>query len=359
MPGNISSLLTTGKLACPRCKTPFATGENPHCSSCNIDFPVLAGIPLLVNNPEEYVGSWIQQFRNFILQQQHSIQHESNMIASPATYPPVKERLSNVIRAKTGNLQTIADLMAPLRDAGPGVSPKENITATGQFSAPHYLLRDWAWDTNEPDLMCDKVKEILPSDLSMESLLVIGAGGCRESYILHEHYNCPLTVSTDIDPFKLLAASHIISGGELNLYQIFQNNIRNAHDNVSYWKLRAPHSLNNGFHYMLSDARQLPVADNAFHVAFTPFIIDEVGEDLRAFAPRIHQLVQPGGYWVNYGVMTFRPEISYTGEEVLAIVEDSGFRILTHGYDKKFHVAPRENCLHQMFDCLYFTAVKD
>jgi hypothetical protein len=323
-----------------------------------MDFPVLAGIPLLVDNPEEYIGSWIQQFRNFIIQQQRSIQHESNMIASPATYPPVKERLKNVIRAKTANLQTIADLMTPLRDTGTGTSPKEHITATGQFSAPHYLLRDWAWDTNEPQVMCDKIKEILPPDLSMESLLVIGSGGCRESYILHEHYNCPLTVSTDIDPFKLLAASRIISGGELNLYQIFQNNIRDAHDNVSYWKLRAPHRLDNGFHFMLSDARRLPVAANSFHVVFTPFIIDEIGEDFRTFAADIFEVTKPGGYWVNYGVMTFRPDISYTGEEVLSIVEESGFTLKNHGYQKKLHIAPRESCLQQMFDCLYFTAFK-
>ncbi len=256
------------------------------------------------------------------------------------------------------NLQTIADLMTPLRDLGPGKSPQENITSAGQFSSPVYLFRDWGWDTGEPDIMCDKVKEILPSDLSMESLLVLGSGGCGESYILHEHYNCPLTISLEIDPFKLLGASRIVSGGELGLYQIHQNNIRNAHDYVSFWTLRAPGKPDNEFLYLLADGTRLPFAENSFHVLFTPFIIDAIGEDLRTLAPKLNRVIQPGGLWINYGVMSFKPEVAYTGEEVLSIVEDSGFRVITHGYERKPHVAPRESCLQQVFDCLYFTAEK-
>jgi ubiquinone/menaquinone biosynthesis C-methylase UbiE len=122
--------------------------------------------------------------------------------------------------------------------------------------------------------------------------------------------------------------------------------------------LRAPSKPANEFQYVLADATRLPFARDSFQVVFTPFVIDAIGEDLRTFAPKIHRTIQPGGYWVNYGVMIFKPEISYTGEEVLSIVEDSGFQILNYGYDKKPHVAPRESCLQQVYDCLYFSAVK-
>ena len=358
MSHSANKLFSTGKLACPRCGGALSNDADLSCHCCNLNFPLLDGIPILVEKPEEYVGSWFQQFRNFIMRQQTSIQHEKNMIGSPTCYAPQRERLKNIINARMHNLQTIADLMTPLRDLGPGKSPQENITSAGQFSSPVYLFRDWGWDTGEPDIMCDKVKEILPSDLSMESLLVLGSGGCGESYILHEHYNCPLTISLEIDPFKLLGASRIVSGGELGLYQIHQNNIRNAHDNVSFWTLRAPGKPDNEFLYLLADGTRLPFAENSFHVLFTPFIIDAIGEDLRTLAPKLNRVIQPGGLWINYGVMSFKPEVAYTGEEVLSIVEDSGFRVITHGYERKPHVAPRESCLQQVFDCLYFTAEK-
>jgi hypothetical protein len=112
------------------------------------------------------------------------------------------------------------------------------------------------------------------------------------------------------------------------------------------------------FSIVLADGTQLPFSDDAFQVLFTPFIIDAIGEDLRSLAPKLNRVIQPGGIWVNYGVMTFRPEVAYTGEEVLSIVEDAGFRIINHGYESKPHVAPRESCLQQVFDCLYFTAEK-
>ena len=358
-PTNTAALLKAGKLACPSCGDVLGEAGGLSCTGCGIEFPNLRDIPVLVSDPGEYLASWIQQFRNFIMGEQNNIQYEQSLIGSPSTYPPFRDRLKTVIKARMENLQTLANLMTPLRDAGAGLPLNESITSAAQFSNPFYLLRDWGWDTDEPAIMCDKIKEMLPADIEMESLLVLGAGGCGESYILHQHYNCPLTLSLEIDPFKLLAAEHVISGGELNLYQILQNNIRTASDNVSYWQLRAPARPQPGFLYLLGDARKLPVAHDAFHVVLTPFLIDEIGEDLRLLARRIYDTVQPGGYWANYGVLMFRPEFGYTGEEVLSIVEETGFRLLNHGYARKAHVAPKESCLQQVFDCLYFTAVKD
>jgi ubiquinone/menaquinone biosynthesis C-methylase UbiE len=151
----------------------------------------------------------------------------------------------------------------------------------------------------------------------------------------------------------------VLSGGELNLYQILPNNIRNAHDNVSLWKLQAPRKPDNDFLFACADATQMPFRENAFQAVLTPFIIDAIGEDLRTFSKRIHKLLQPGGYWANYGAMTFIPGISYTAEEVLSIVTDAGFRILAHGFSTKPHLAPGESCQRNVYDCLYFSAVKE
>lgn len=361
MTNSMTNLLAAGKLACPACGGPVVMQAALSCESCNQEYPMLGGMPILMDRPQENIHTWRQQFMSFVASQQNAIQQERSLIASPTCYAPMKKRLQKIIYARTENLQAIADLMIPLRDAGEGTPPREARPAdsgAGYFSNTYYLLRDWGWDTGESDVMCNKVKEILPPDLVMESLLVLGAGGCRESYSLHEHYNCPLTVSTDIDPLKLLGASRIISGGELNLYQIFLNNVRDAQRNVSYWELRGPQPPENEFLYMLADATRLPFAENSFQVIFTPFLIDVVGEDLRTLVPKIRRILQPGGIWVNYGAMTFGYQVAYTGEEVLAIVADAGFRVTNHGYEMKPHIAPRESGLQQAYDALYFTAIK-
>jgi len=359
MTSNIDRLLASGKLQCPACAGPLERADRLGCTACGQHFPLLTDIPVLMPKPEEFVGLWQNRLANFIASQQRNIESNRRLMASPGIYPPLRERLDRVTRARMENLQTLTELLAPQRELGPGIPPTEHTDAVGSFMLTVYLLRDWGWDTGEVDILCNKVIEILPPELSPESLLVLGAGACRDSFNLHNHYNCPLTVSVDIAPLMLLGAARIVSGGELNLYQIQPNNVRNARDNVSYWKLRAPRTPDNDFLYALADATRLPFAEAAFHVVLTPFLIDAVGEDLRAFAPRIHKVLQPGGYWVNYGAMSFQPGINYTAEEVLDIVADAGFRIREHGFSTKPHLAPRESCQRNVYDCLYFCAVKE
>lgn len=359
MNDGIGQLANAGKLICPECGAVLVADGGLNCNECNLKFPALGDIPVLMKSPMQAVVRWRQQFLNFIKVQQQSINHERKIIDTPSTYPPFRKRLENLVRARHENMQAVGNLMIPLRDLNMDLPAQETAGSTFDFTNLLYLIRDWGWDTGEPELMCDKVKDILPDNLSVESLLVLGAGGCKESYLLHEYYDSRLTVSVDIDPFKLLAAAAVVSGEKLNLYQILPNNVRTGRDHVSYWELQAQGKPDNAFLYMLADAGSLPFPDNSFQVIFTPFLIDAAGEDFRLLASKIARILQPGGYWVNYGAMNFRPEVAYTGEEVLSILADTGLQILNHGYASKPHIAPRESCLRQVFDCLYFTALKE
>lgn len=356
---NIEKLLVSHKLQCPACSGVLDLEDKLRCEICGQVFPLLADIPVLMPDPEKFVGLWQNRLANYIASQRHNIESNQRLIMSASTYPPLKERLKKAAHARAYNLQTIMDLIAPQRELGPGKPPEESLDSLGSFMLMIYLLRDWAWETGEVDILCDTVIKILPKDLSLESLLVLGAGACRDAFNLHNHYNCPYTVSVDIAPLMLLGASRIVSGDEFSLYQILPNNIRNAHDNITQWKLRAPRKPENNFLFTLADATQLPFGEDSFQAILTPFLIDAVGEDLREFAPKIGKILQPGGYWINYGAMTFRPGMNYTADEVLSIVSSSGFRILEHGYSTKPHLAPAESCQRTVYDCLYFSAVKN
>lgn len=358
MPNNTDTLLASGKLKCPTCSGTLHANAQLNCSTCGQTYPVLDDIPVLMPKPEELVGLWQNRYANFVGGQQRNIQSNVQLIQSPGVYPPLRERLKTITHARSENLRTIMELMAPLQDLGPGMPPTRNTDALGSFILMVYLLRDWGWDTDEVDILCNAVIGSLPQGLSLDSLLVLGAGACRDAFNLHNHYQCKFTVSVDIAPLMLLGASRVVAGRPLNLYQIQPNNVRNAPDNVSFWELKAPRAPDNDFLYLFADATQLPFADASFQAVLTPFIIDAVGEDLRSLAPKIHRILEPGGYWANYGAMNFLPGFSYTAEEVLSIVSASGFRILQHGFSTKPHLAPRASCQRQVFDCLYFSAVK-
>jgi hypothetical protein len=359
MPNHTDALLVSGKLRCPACSSKLHANALLVCSACGHIYPVLGDIPILLPNPEELVGLWQNRYANFVSGQQRNIQSNLQLITSPDIYPPLRERLKTITRARSENLRAIMELMAPLQALPPGLPPTQNTDALGSFILLVYLLRDWGWNTDEVDILCDTVMNSLPQDLSLDSLLVLGAGACRDAFNLHTHYHCKFTVSVDIAPLMLLGAYRVLAGQPLNLYQILPNNVRNAQDNVSYWQLRAPHMPENDFLYLFADATRMPFADASFQAVLTPFIIDAVGEDLRSLAPKINRVLEPGGYWANYGAMTFLPGFSYTAEEVLSIVSASGFRILRHGFSTKAHLAPRESCQRQVYDCLYFSAVKE
>jgi len=358
---NIKKLAADGLLICPRCKSGLAVTESMRCSGCGQLFPFLGKIPVLLDRPEERISHWWQQYLNFVQVQQQAIAYEKKLIDAPSTYPPFRNRLEAIVRARYENMTAVGNMVMPMQELmqEPWVFPRSATKSAFDFTSFLYLIRDWGWDTGEPEIMCEKVIEILPEQLSVESLLVLGAGGCRESYILHNYYKCPHTVSVDIDPCKLMGAETIISGSELNLYQILSNNIRDEQGHVSYWKLRAPEEPDNMFHYILADVRTLPFKESTFQIIFTPFLIDAVGEDFRLFAKRIEHILKPGGYWVNYGAMNFRPEVAYTGNEILSILADTGLQVINKGYSSSPHMAPRESCLRQVFDCLYFLARKD
>lgn len=359
MTDNLDKLFASGTLQCPSCTGTLRLENTLTCSACHQSFPQVADIPVLMPDPDMWIGLWQNRFKNYVAAQKHNIETNVQRINSGTLYPPLRDRLKDITQARADNLQTIVELMAPQRELPPGRAPENNTDTVGSFMLMTYLLRDWGWDTGEVDILCDQVIDALPEDLRPDSILVLGSGACRDAYNLHRHYNSKRTVCVDIAPLMLLGARHIISGGIMDLHHIQPNNVRNAADSAKRWTLKAPAVPDNEFLLTLADATSLPFRDDSFELVLTPFLIDAVGEDLRDFAPRIAKLIQPGGYWVNYGAMSFRPTISYTAEEVLDIVSSAGFRIIEHGFSTKAHLAAAESCQHTVYECLYFSAIRE
>ncbi|MDH3981257.1 MAG: hypothetical protein OEU91_12175, partial [Gammaproteobacteria bacterium] len=141
MPDNTNRLLASDKLRCPDCTGSFHLDDQLVCDSCGNTFPLVGDIPLLMPKPEEMVGIWQNRFANFVNGQQRNIQSNTQLIESSTLYPPLRERLKTITRARAVNLKTIIELMAPLQELGPGIPPTTNTDALGSFMLLVYLLR--------------------------------------------------------------------------------------------------------------------------------------------------------------------------------------------------------------------------
>jgi len=187
--------------------------------------------------------------------------------------------------------------------------------------------RDWSWGEQENAAALQQIRDVAGDSDSLGDTLILGAGACRLAYDLHMQLGPARTVAFDFNPLLLLIAAQILSGEKLQLYE-FPLAPKSLDDYAVLRTLAAPDVVSEDFHLVLGDALRPPFAAAAFDTVVTPWLIDIVSEDLRTFAARLNTLLKPGGRWINFGSLAFdHPERArrYSAEEVLVIVEESGF----------------------------------
>jgi ubiquinone/menaquinone biosynthesis C-methylase UbiE len=187
--------------------------------------------------------------------------------------------------------------------------------------------RDWAWGDTENEASFTQIRSVLHGGESLGKVLVLGAGSCRLAYDLHMRLESATTVAVDFNPLLLLVAKQMLSGKKLQLYE-FPIAPKSLDDYAVLRNLGAPEPVTGNFFLVLGDVLRAPFARTSFDTVLTPWLIDIVAEDFRAFAARINTLLKPGGRWINFGSLAFdHPERArrYSPEEVLMIAEETGF----------------------------------
>ena len=102
--------------ACPRCdKAPLtASADGYRCGACNVDFPVVDGIPWLFAEPDASIGEWRNRL-HFALQQ---LATESQQIRAALDDHGADSlshrRLTALAAAKDEHRQKLRELLAPL-----------------------------------------------------------------------------------------------------------------------------------------------------------------------------------------------------------------------------------------------------
>lgn len=322
--------------ACPRCDhglTALADGAWS-CAPCGVRFPLLQGIPALFAEPAATLGEWRNRQQFALEALVRDAARARAELANPNLRPLTRERLARSEHAARDQAERLRQLLAPLGVEQRGgaayathlalrtrLPPDQGLTT--YFTNVH---RDWCWGDAENAPSCALVADALGA-APLQSLLVLGAGAGRLAYDLHARLAPRLTVALDFNPLLLLLAARVMAGEALELWE-FPLAPRMLEDHAVLRTLQAPAPAGDGLRLVLGDALRPPFRPGSFTALLTPWLVDIVSEDFRAFAARMNSLLPVGGRWVIFGSLAFgqaEDAARYSLEEVLGLVMDAGF----------------------------------
>jgi len=326
--------LPANLLACPRCAASLRKDAADWlCSGCTTRFPALEGIPWLLPEPAASLGEWRDRLHRLVLELQRQAENVRAELNGPELLTATRSRLKLLAQAYADHARRLQSLLAPL---SLDRKPTELATHLGlrtrlppsQDLASYYVNvhRDWVWGEEENRASLELMARVMGSQAPGRTL-VLGAGACRLAYDLHRARQPAFTVASDINPFLLLVAARVLSGGAVSLYE-FPIAPRGIDDHAILRELRAPAAVGANFHLVFADALHAPFAAGAFDTVVTPWFIDIVAADLAELAPRINRLLVPGGRWINFGSIAFAHREAarcYSLEETLQVAGRAGF----------------------------------
>jgi len=318
-------------LACPSCGTALSgTG----CLTCRVDYPEVGGIPWLMPEPRLALAEWRGRLHHLLTHYASESQRQRAALEGLPAAGLTHRRIEHVAAALDDQAGRIRALMQPL-----GAERRSEAHAVhvalgtelplSQGLSTYYpnLHRDWCWGDAENQASLAAVRASLPDGTAPRRLLVVGAGAGRLAYDLHQALRPGLTVVLDFNPLFLLAASRILAGEALELYE-FPISPRNIDDHAVLRRHVAPERPGPGFQLLLADASAPPFLPGRFDTLLTPWFIDVAGEPVTRLLARINAQLSPGGLWIHHGSLAFAdaaPGDAPSLEELVASLPAQGF----------------------------------
>lgn len=322
-------------LQCPRCRRAplVASAAGFNCGACRTQFARVGGLPWLFADPELALGEWRNRLTLYLEEFAAAERAAAADLAGMARHS-TQQRLGALRDAYGEQSRLVRALLEPLTLAAlplPHATPLafgERLPLSQDLHSYYLNLhRDWCWGAPENAASLAEVAAALGG--RGQRLLVLGAGGGRLAYDLHQHGAHALTVGLDINPLLLLAAERICRGGEVELFE-FPIAPRSAADVAVRRTLAAPAVARPGLEFLFADAWRAPFAAQSFDAVVTPWLVDIVDLDFESIALAVNRLLAPGGRWVNFGSLAFPwrcPGLRYSPDEVRDVVTEAGFEV--------------------------------
>ncbi len=321
-------------LACPRCDNRITFVQDQlQCRGCKTAFPVLDGVPFLFADPGTTLYEWRERYHALMRRLEQEIARIDSTLAQDNLPVLTRKRLESTRTANEEYTDELTAILKPL-DVASLTANHETYLAlrtrlpSDQGITTYYanLHRDWCWGEQENAESLRLVLEGLGEQVP-ENMLVLGAGGARLAYDLHQSFPSATTVATDFNPLLMLAATRLMRGEALKLHE-FPIAPRTVDDFARSRELTAPKAAGENFHLALANALRAPFKAGAFDTLITPWLVDILPEALTVQARRWNHLLADGGHWIWFGSHAFRGaslQDNVSLDETREIIERSGF----------------------------------
>ena len=330
----LTELAELTELACPRCD--HSLDAALHCSACKVTYPTVGGIPWLFAEPNAALAEWRSRF-DFASKRAHEQANRCRARLKRGNLPAAtRVRLEHLDRAYRAHIDELEALLTPIMtaprasDIASHLALKTRLPASqGLLSYAPNLHRDWAWGEVENEASFECVANAL-GNVSDKRVAVLGAGGGRLAFDLHQRLKPLATIALDLNPLLLLVARSVTSGNTVTLTEFPLAPKRTAHSAITR-TLAAPEPARPGFQLVLADARRAPFPPGSFDAIVTPWFIDIVDTPFAVTCARINTLLADGGTWVSFGSLAFSsPEVDQTlgFEEAADVVSNQGFDLI-------------------------------
>ncbi len=312
-------------LRCPRCEGAIESAPELLCQVCGHAVPSFARAPCLLRDPEGYVEETRARLAAF----EDEAARTSARLEAELRRPGLLESTSDRLRRRlTATERLASDVRASLLEIGAGRSTSGHAPRASILANLHYLHRDWGWarESDEHARALAFVQSVVRAPLGTTA--VLGAGACRLAYDLHLDAGGDVTLALDLDPLLVAAGSRVLAGERVDLVEAPANPFDlDALDRT--WALEAPRGRAEGLHLILADALRPPLAPGAFDTVITPWFVDQIVPDLRAFLGVMAAMLRPGGRWIFFGPLLYplalAPSLRFTRQEVGELAALAGF----------------------------------
>ncbi|SMF28847.1 hypothetical protein [Pseudobacteriovorax antillogorgiicola] len=353
---------------CPKCqgKLREASDGGVACEDCNSLYPEFGNIIWLFEEPHYMRADWKNRFDYFLQMNRLEVQKLKIQQQAPHLLDNTKKRLSKLIQSKIEHGREVSKAIEPIVSDEDG-DPAIHLAAGTKLPETQALMsyydnicRDWSYGDEENKICLDTIANVLGDNRSLGKLAVLGSGACRLAYDIHRNFEADLTLNIDINPFLFFVAQRLVAGKAVNLYE-FPMAPKNLESVAVKLKCKAPETIKDGFHFLLSDAMNPSFQAEAFNTLLTPWLIDIVHQDIRDQFRRYNRLLQLGGRWINFGSLAFFHRdslICYSLEETLDIAKEAGFEIESYSHEEIPYLHSPYSCQKRYERVLCFSARK-
>jgi len=349
-------------MICPGCGESTSIRKDKRwidCTICNQQYPLIGGkIPVLIQDPENYLASLYLQHKRYISQQESQIARIRHQVKNHPSYRHesllhLADALETNVKLIQSNLDEFMDFVTVdnLTDA---IHQPKFITYSNTL---RYLERDWCYlSHNEAELehiQKHTLKTLKHNHNDLSTALVLGAGTGRLAWEGLDIFDRVFALDHSL---TMAQQFHQVINNPLRFYSVDTLNMTSNADQVIQRSTSAgqsadyyaadPKSKLDSMTYMVADARAIPITDVL---------------PLHEYFSELKRVLKPNGVFCHFGPLEYHfDDITQhlSAEEIKNYFAKNGFKIISDYHVKGEHLHREGSMSHRIYNNWVFQAVK-